>query len=527
MSPALAQEWLYTVRPGDNIWLISEFYLRDTSFWRALQKLNAIADPLHLLPGEKLRIPVAWLKIQPVPVRIIATAGDVSALRAPQNDPRPVSTDDLLYAGDEIRTGADGSITVEFADGSRLFLASNSRLVFDLLSAFGQSGMVDSRMRLEYGRNQSTVRPVLDAGSRYETWTPAGISAVRGTEFRTSVAEGGRRMNTEVLRGTVELSAHGSTVKLATGFGARTEQGQQPGRAVRLLPPPKLVDIPAVEERVPIRLQVEPVDGAAAYRLEIAPTAAFTSLLFDRVYPTAVFGGIDLDDGAAVLRVRAIDALGLEGYTSTHDLVVDARPEPPLLMLPQQEGMIFDGKPVFQWTEPDGAVSYHFQLAASDDFAEPLLDNAALTTAGYVPPQTLAPGTYFWRVAVTDRSTEKGPFSDVQRFRVPPPGPVAEPPESDGDKLLFRWPEGAPGERYRFQVATNRAFDAPIVDVVVDEPRAEMPLPDYGTYYLRVLTLDDQGGVLRQGAVQEINLSPPWYWLLFIPAGAVMFALLL
>ncbi|MGB5306069.1 MAG: hypothetical protein WBO57_07485, partial [Gammaproteobacteria bacterium] len=40
--PVLAQEWIYTIQPGDNLWNFYEEYLTDINYWYRLQKLNNI-----------------------------------------------------------------------------------------------------------------------------------------------------------------------------------------------------------------------------------------------------------------------------------------------------------------------------------------------------------------------------------------------------------------------------------------------------------------------------------------------------
>ena len=78
-TTAQAQEWLYTVRPGDNIWNIATDYLANMNHWPKLQALNGIADPERLPPGTKLRIPIAWLKTRPTVARIVSVHGKVEA----------------------------------------------------------------------------------------------------------------------------------------------------------------------------------------------------------------------------------------------------------------------------------------------------------------------------------------------------------------------------------------------------------------------------------------------------------------
>ena len=54
--------------------------------------------------------------------------------------------------------------------------------------------------------------------------------------------------------------------------------------------------------------------GAQAYRVQLARDAAFQDVLTERVTPAPLVRFSMLPAGRYHLRVRAIDALGLEGY---------------------------------------------------------------------------------------------------------------------------------------------------------------------------------------------------------------------
>ena len=131
---AQAQEWLYTVRPGDNLWNITADYLTRMDYWPRLQALNQVADPEHLPPGMKLRIPAAWLKHLPASAQVTNVQGQVRATIAATHQTILVSSGLFLQSGDEIRTGPDGNVTLEFRDGSRLLLQANSELRLDALT---------------------------------------------------------------------------------------------------------------------------------------------------------------------------------------------------------------------------------------------------------------------------------------------------------------------------------------------------------------------------------------------------------
>ena len=70
----VAEEWTYKVKPGENIWTISEHYLTSVFYWKKLQTLNHIKDPLHISPGTLIKIPVKWLDKSPMVARLHSAA---------------------------------------------------------------------------------------------------------------------------------------------------------------------------------------------------------------------------------------------------------------------------------------------------------------------------------------------------------------------------------------------------------------------------------------------------------------------
>ncbi|MDS4012539.1 MAG: LysM peptidoglycan-binding domain-containing protein, partial [Defluviicoccus sp.] len=141
---ALAAEWLYTVRPGDTLWDVSESYLIDTGYWQRLQALNQVADPQDLPPGSRLRIPVAWMRIKPAPARIMAVEGEATVQSADGQHRTAAVEDMAIEPGDEVTTAADSSVSLEFADGSTLRVAAESRVVLDILSIAGGNAFADT-----------------------------------------------------------------------------------------------------------------------------------------------------------------------------------------------------------------------------------------------------------------------------------------------------------------------------------------------------------------------------------------------
>ncbi|MGL4692291.1 MAG: FecR family protein, partial [Stenotrophomonas maltophilia] len=268
-APVLAQDWTYRVRPGDTIWDLSARYLKPSIAWEQLQSHNGIADPYRLPPGSQLRFPVAWLQVQPAPARVLAVRGPVQSLTEGQPR-RDVIEGDLLRIGQELLTGEDASVTVVFADDSRLQLRERSRLRFDQLSRYGRTGMVDTRLRLEQGRASNRVTPANGPASRYIIDAPTATSSVRGTVFRVSAGQDGRGAATEVLEGRVQVgNPHGQRL-VTRGQATRSPSlDTRPAGLEALLPAPVLATEPQRLATLPAAVAWQPVNGAAGYRVEV------------------------------------------------------------------------------------------------------------------------------------------------------------------------------------------------------------------------------------------------------------------
>ncbi len=335
-----AAEWIYVVRPGDNPWSITERYLAGIRYWPQLQQYNDIHDPTHIAPGTRLRIPLAWLRREREPARVIALNGEVSLTR-PNQPVLPLELDTAVEVGDVLRTAPDGSIELSFADGSRIYLRGDSELRLLRSDRIPQTDEVNTRVQLPRGRSESRVRGVGGNGGRFEIDTPAAVTSVRGTHFRVNAAAA--RAWTEVLEGGVRVANNAARVELGPRMGTVTVAGRAPAAPTRLLAPPDLSSVPAELERVPFTFSIPPLPGAARYRLQIAASPDFATLLDDAEFDTPALRGPALADGAYHLRVRGIDAQQLEGLDAVRSITVNAQPEPPFLSEPPPEAQLADG----------------------------------------------------------------------------------------------------------------------------------------------------------------------------------------
>ena len=202
MATASAQEWSYRVRPGDTLWDLSGEYLKPDIAWQKLQAHNQITNPYSLPPGSTLRFPLAWLRMQPTKAKVVTVKGEASVEGLGSAAASAVSEGMELGIGALLRTGKGASLSLEFADGSRLLLKENSELRLDRMSRYGKSGMVDTHLRLQRGRITNTVQPTRGNSPSFIIDTPNASSAVRGTRFRVDAGE-------QVLRAAGRTGAGG------------------------------------------------------------------------------------------------------------------------------------------------------------------------------------------------------------------------------------------------------------------------------------------------------------------------------
>ncbi|OUS05953.1 hypothetical protein A9Q81_04215 [Gammaproteobacteria bacterium 42_54_T18] len=339
---ARAGEWVYTFRPGDTLWVLCNTYVAEPDCWNKIALRNEIANPKRISPGTKLYLPIAWLKVQPAKARVLTVEGEpVIALEG--GNFKIIMKGDAFSVGDHLYS-REGSFLLEFADGSQLMVKAGSDVLFDTLTLYGDSGMVDTRIRLNRGRVRAKVTPSKGSGSRYEIITPAAAAAVRGTVFRVSSAEGDVPvMTTEVLKGNVSVGNDKGDQSVDAGYAVKAEKGKAVLPPEALLPAPVL--LPDVEQRVagivsefPLTLEWQPIDGANAYRLELFIVEGDVKgderfILEDKLIVTNKELSL-LNEGRYKINIRAIDNNGFEGVDKTTEFVV----LPPRVVISEVEG---------------------------------------------------------------------------------------------------------------------------------------------------------------------------------------------
>ena len=506
MATASAQEWSYRVRPGDTLWDLSGEYLKPDIAWQKLQAHNQITNPYSLPPGSTLRFPLAWLRMQPAKAKVLAVKGEARVEGLGSAAASVVSEGMELGIGALLRTGKGASLSLEFADGSRLLLKENSELHLDRMSRYGKSGMVDTHLRLQRGRITNTVQPTRGNSPSFIVDTPNASSAVRGTRFRVDAGEAGTLA--EVTEGKVVVATGKQQALVNRGFGTSVAAGQ--GRSlqvVRLLPAPDLSTLPAKLNGARAQLDWQAIEGASSYRIEVSDTPQFDGLLADLESSTPHATLPVLPDGKYSVRVRGVDTGRLQGLDAVAQLEVETLPEPPYAIAPAIDAVVREAQVEFRWAKATDAGSYHFELADESTFANLLMSHTASDTSPLQLPQPLAEGSYYWRIASNRADGKRGPFSDPMAFtvrRLPEVGDIGN--ESDARQMTFRWRAGEAGQQYRFQLSRSPTFDKLHVDQVVDQPQISVPRLRAGTWYLRAQSIGSDGHEGTLPAAQSVQV---------------------
>jgi hypothetical protein len=505
------EDWLYRVERGDTLIGLHQRLLRPEARWREVQRLNRVADPRRLRPGSTLRIPLAMLREQPVLAEVLHRHGEVVVERAGRAPRQPLDAAASLAADDVVITGAQSSATLRFADGSRVLIGPDSRLRVERHVRLGTSNVVDTRLRLDAGGVATQVQPAKPA-PRFELRTPVINLGVRGTEFRSRID--GTRTLAEVTEGRVGFGG----LPLAAGFGAAaTAAGPEPARA--LLAAPDLARLPERIERVPLQLALVPLAGAARYRAQVFDGERLVlDGLFDA--PAAAWN-VDLPDGRYELRARGADADGIEGRDARHAFTLKARPEPPFLLRPRSDERVTDDEVLLAWSRNPDAASYRVQVAATPDFAAPLVEREGLggTEASVAVPL----GRHHWRVRSVRADGDLGPWGDPRPFEraakpPPPTAPAPKAPRESDQGILLGW-SASPiaGATYQVQAARDAAFGELVLDEKTTGTEVLLPKPAPGTYHVRVRAVGPDGRAGPWGTPQTVDVPRSLWWLWLLP----------
>lgn len=421
--PSHADEanWMYQIKPGDTISLLAKRYLNGTNRWRELQRINKLKNPRKVSVGSTIKIPYDAIKQQPVNATVIVVHGLVERQAGRNQTKTPLQKNDVISAGDRIISAKNAGATLVFVDGSIVRLMDDSVITIKILQGQQDAKLNTMQLQLEQGRVETHVMPLKGKSTRYEIMTPTAQMGVRGTDFRVQSNQQARLSTLEVLEGLVLVSNQLGAEKIPKNFGTLIVAGKPPLPPIALLASPKIanttIDIAGQSSAL---VHWNTLPGASRYRAHLAADENFENVIADTVTATATADFGNLPPGTYHLRIRAINAQGLEGKNAAATLVVKPvakAPSPtalPTLLPPTLSRYTL----TFPWSETILGLGIRLQLALDSQFEQIVFDGYAARS-----PLTISrlDGTeYFVRAALVDANRSMGSFGVVYFLALPP-----------------------------------------------------------------------------------------------------------
>jgi LysM repeat protein len=517
---AVSDEWVYSVKRGDTLWSLVSDHLLDISYLEKVQRLNNIANPLDLPTGSKIRIPTKWLKPLSVPVYADAIQG-IAELIKKMGGSSALKNGDLVEVGDRVITQKNSSVLLNFIDDSHVIIEENSVLEIETLERPKENNKSKVQLNLKKGRVETHVNPQKKARTQFIIRTPIATTSVRGTRYRVSVKPEDNISYTEVLEGLVRVSNAGESQDIPKDYGTVVLKDTPPKPPIKLLDAPNIKGIPTIFGAFPAQLSLPNLSEKQKYRLQIAKTAAFKGMLFNKVSLSPIIQLPVLSDGTYQVRARRIDSYGLDGKNAQFSIVINTELKAPVLLEAKSNTERADGSITFTWEGSNAKQSYVFQLSNAEDFNQ-LLVNTRSEGSHVTFNEALKEGKYFWRVATVDDGGVGG-FSKPQIFykkRLAPKvvsvkvikGELAV----DFDKLPSE------GTHYQLQIAKSKHFTKLVLDKTLSTSIVKIPILNAGKYYVRARVVESNGQVSSFTDPQSIDVPKKNTWLWIIPFLAVL-----
>jgi hypothetical protein len=330
----------YTVKQGDTLQALSRNLLADPKKWNELARLNGLKNPNVINPGLVLDVPRSLINFGNQPK--LATNGVLQSANGTVTiNGAPAQAGAAVPEGARVQTAAGSSAVVKMSDGSSVQLMPRSLAEVVTQHGYAMKDPASSISTTWFSGAIRLVEGVLDiaadkAAKRKEPLnvvTPTSVVGVRGTQFRVAFEDPtARTARTEVLEGKVRADnpAQGAGADVGGGFGVAVKPNEREIKVVALLPALPESALPARVERAREGQQaswtVAALNGAAAYRAELAQDSAFTQIVFDTKSPSPAINLAAAPNGNYFARVRGVDASGIEGYNAVRRIDIANAP---------------------------------------------------------------------------------------------------------------------------------------------------------------------------------------------------------
>lgn len=497
-------EWIYTLKSGESFAEVaSDLLVKNYSAGRLLQ-YNAIQNPATLGEGDRIRIPLSWLKRQPDPARATSVSGNVQLISGIDGRKKILTKNALIRVGDEVLSGA-GAATITLADGSEVRLSPDSRLIFNRLTQYGKPGMVDTRLRLNRGEVHTRVKPVMEGGARFEIETPSAVAAVRGTAF--SLQTGPEGTSLQVTEGVVDFGAPNQTHRIPAGFSATVASNSSRTLSIRRMPPaPEINPLPPILTQLPAEMTWKQ-SPAANYRLDIFETDS-GRWVESREVSGRRFDISRLDNGQYEIHLAAFDSQGMAGMPGILPIEVDLQARTASLLAPENGGSVNDDMPEFRWALNGENEVARVEIAEDEAFRNLVATSEWAPGTTALPSRPLGPGQYYWRV-VTEAGGNSVATTQPRKLIVTgtlPPVRIISINYIDSQVRVF-WEKVDTAANYRMQLAEEPGFNNIIKEATLPETTAALRLIPGRRYFVRLKALSDGPLQSRWGPGRELYLE--------------------
>ena len=326
----------YTVKIGDTLEGLSRGLLANPKKWTELARLNGLKNPNVIKPGFVFDVPRSLINFSNQPK--LATSGMLQSANGNVTiNGVTAAAGATVPEGARVQTAAGSSAVIKMSDGSSVQVMPRS--LADVVTQHGYA-MKDPASSISTTWFSGAIRLVegmLDIAAEksakrkepLNVVTPTSVIGVRGTQFRVAYedpASGTAR--TEVLEGKVRTDnpRQAAGADVGGGFGVAVKPNEREIKVVALLPALPESALPARVERARDNAQaawtVAALNGAAAYRAELAQDNAFTQIVFDTKSNIPAINLAAAPNGNYFARVRGIDPSGIEGYNAVRRIEI-------------------------------------------------------------------------------------------------------------------------------------------------------------------------------------------------------------
>ena len=372
-----------TVKEGDTLWGISNYYLKDPRRWPEILKHNPqlSSDPNIVLPGMRIKVPLLLIKEHLRAAYLVYILQDVRYRRKKEAEWKKAWQNMELYDEDGVRTLEKSQAHVKLPSGEILRLFENSLLIVKPEKHEDEAELLSGEVRASKTKiitAETVVKPQI---------TPK----TEAPDFKTRI-KSDKTTLVEVYKGIIDVTSQGKTVTVNEGFGTEVKFRSPPSLPVRLPDMPQL-DVDASKNAVPVGGGL-PVSGGKSGKLEIALVTA----------PSSIGGG---------------------AFSSSATTPPDGGTRPS-----QEEQNKNPAKDKEQQTARilgSAVKKYRLQISTSSSFisivreeVKDLKDRISLDFSSLELPD----GLYFWRVAYIDQLGFEGKFSDPRSFILDTKPPV-------------------------------------------------------------------------------------------------------